>query len=69
MIFVSKNSAKALDFANLPPGGIGGPNIGTDLDRVTATLKEKIRLFCKMKILQDEKVFANFCSLDDVKFE
>ena len=37
--FVSKNLVKVLPFEKTAPAGIGGPNIGTFLLRVTAMLK------------------------------
>ena len=35
---VNRNLVKAADLGNSAPAGMGGPNIGTFLDRVTATL-------------------------------
>ena len=40
-ILARRKSAKARDLAKRPPGGSGGPNIGTDLERDTATLEKK----------------------------
>ena len=40
-ILARRKSAKARDLAKRPPGGSGGPNIGTDLERDTATLEKR----------------------------
>lgn len=39
LLLANKKSLNSLDFLNTASEGIGGPNISTSLDRVTATLQ------------------------------
>jgi hypothetical protein len=39
-LFVRRKSRKLEHLENVPPGGIGGPNVGTSFARDTATLNK-----------------------------
>ena len=63
MILASRKSAKARDLAKRPPGGSGGPNMGTDLERDTATLEEERGGKCHLIIcskFSDNRILQNF---------
>lgn len=47
ILLANKKSLNSLDFLNTASEGIGGPNISTSLDLVTATLKLRLTILIK----------------------